>query len=244
MKKNEITDIEVPIPTEIMVYVYEYVNGKTVRRDQNSINVYVGSKILITVTIGPEEADDSVIMYVNDNNIGVMLDNKTTFDFNRVTTYSLKFASYLNTSLESETITINVLQKPVVQTYDTITEINFTLNNGKPIYGLQKVYNINFKDNTYSSGYLYEDVLPVKKTFSEQEELEFIKGAESSKLLSLEKKYQTSGLVCDGSGWDMVISFKDGSSITSSGYEFIPDIFTLIAPYINELCGEDWLPKN
>ena len=102
---------------------------------------------------------------------------------------------------------------------------------------------LDFINNKYlSSGILpgeeQEPNLEVKRTFSEEEEKDFINGCYSYGLFNLKDKYKRTGII-DGGGWTLLIEYEDGSIKESTGINASPTtIFNNCSTYFYDICGE------
>ena len=105
---------------------------------------------------------------------------------------------------------------------------------------------LNFENNEYRrNAYLPENTdfkepeLELIKTFSDEEEKEFIKGINDAGLLNIKEHYEESGII-DGGGWTLIIEFSDGTIFKSTGSNDRPrDVFNKCSTYFYDLCNEE-----
>ena len=105
---------------------------------------------------------------------------------------------------------------------------------------------LNFENNEYRrNAYLPENTdfkepeLELIKTFSDEEEKEFIKGINYAGLLNIKEHYEKSGII-DGGGWTLIIEFSDGTIFKSTGSNDNPrNVFNKCSTYFYDLCDEE-----
>ena len=105
---------------------------------------------------------------------------------------------------------------------------------------------LNFENNEYRrNAYLPENTdfkepeLELIKTFSDEEEKEFIKGINDAGLLNIKEHYEKSGII-DGGGWTLIIEFSDGTIFKSTGSNDSPqNVFNKCSTYFYDLCNEE-----
>ena len=109
-------------------------------------------------------------------------------------------------------------------------------------YTINKV--IDFQTNQYlKSEYIpWEDIetsLEVKKTFTDEEEVEFINGIGNAGLFNIDEYYKNEH-IDDGGGWELIIEYQDGSVFKSVGSNDSPRrVFNKCSTYFFDLCGEE-----
>lgn len=105
---------------------------------------------------------------------------------------------------------------------------------------------LNFENNEYRrNAYLPENTdfkepeLELIKTFSDEEEKEFIKGINDAGLLNIKEHYEKSGII-DGGGWTLIVEFSDGTMFKSTGSNDNPrNVFNKCSTYFYDLCDEE-----
>lgn len=105
---------------------------------------------------------------------------------------------------------------------------------------------LNFENNEYRrNAYLPENTdfkepeLELIKTFSDDEEKEFIKGINDAGILNIKEHYEKSGII-DGGGWTLIIEFSDGTIFKSTGSNDSPrNVFNKCSTYFYDLCNEE-----
>ncbi len=109
--------------------------------------------------------------------------------------------------------------------------------------GYTNKYVLDFNENTYSSiGYMPLEndspALELKRTFTDEKEKMFMDQCYSYGLFNLKKLYSKSGIQ-DGSGWDLIIEYEDGTTKTSKGSNARPTkVFNKCSIAFYDLCGD------
>lgn len=108
--------------------------------------------------------------------------------------------------------------------------------------GFTSIYEIDFVNNTFSYSDNYGSLEgafsepEVRRVFTDDEERDFINGVNEAGLLGIKSLYKQTGII-DGGGWDLDISFSDGTTFSSKGENDSPEsVFKKIAPYFYDLC--------
>lgn len=109
--------------------------------------------------------------------------------------------------------------------------------------GIVNSYLLDFKTNEYKKNCFsqsndWEPDLILVKTFTDDEEKDFIKGICKCGLLNIKEEYKKTGIL-DGGGWALTIEFEDGSTFKSHGSNDGPTkVFNSCSTYFYDLCGQ------
>ena len=118
-----------------------------------------------------------------------------------------------------------------------LTFLSIDYNGGHTTNYVFDFQNNEYKRYSYLPGFDNEPVLRNEMSFTDEEELVFLKGINKCGLLGIKKEYKKDGIV-DGGGWNLTIDFEDGTSFTSKGSNDGPkNVFNQCAYYFYDLCG-------